>query len=222
MRSRRLVSSSIPISRAALLIAHVFLCSLPGILSSKFVILSSIKVFTTHEWLPTKPTIYFHCQGANETMLPDVKEKNFLYIFSGEESWQPLTELPEKKCRRCGLYEHNTFKPDDVFDEWELCRSNFVDGKYVRLKHNEFNATFLCPQCTALGVAGMTSWKRRQTVLLVVVSIFAAAVMAAGVAAVYRYSRKRKREQDQARFLKLFEEGDDLEDELALGNAIYK
>ena len=68
----------------------------------------------------------------------------------------------------------------------------------------------------------MTSWKRRQTVLLVVVSIFAAAVMAAGVAAVYRYSRKRKREQDQARFLKLFEEGDDLEDELALGNAIYK
>ncbi|THU67950.1 hypothetical protein C4D60_Mb05t30120 [Musa balbisiana] len=142
MRSRRLVSSSIPISRAALLIAYVFLCSLPGIVSSKF----------------------------------------------------PLTELPEKKCRRCGLYEHNTFKPDDVFDEWELCRSSFVDGKYVRLKHNEFNATFVCPQCTAFG----------------------------GVAAVYKYWRKRKREQDQARFLKLFEEGDDLEDELALGNAIYK
>ncbi|RWW03194.1 hypothetical protein BHE74_00012116, partial [Ensete ventricosum] len=52
--------------------------------------------------------------------------------------------------------------------------------------------------------------------------IFAAAVMASGVAAVYKYWRKRKREQDQARFLKLFEEGDDLEDELALGNAIYK
>lgn len=65
--------------------------------------------------------------------------------------FQPLTELPEKKCRRCGLYEHNTFKPDDVFDEWELCRSSFVDGKYVRLKHNEFNATFVCPQCTAFG-----------------------------------------------------------------------
>ncbi|URE02004.1 hypothetical protein MUK42_19354 [Musa troglodytarum] len=219
MRSRRLVPSSIPISRAALLVAHVLLCSLPGIVSSKSVILSSIKIFTTHEWMPTKPTIYFHCQGANETILPDVKEKDFLYIFSGEESWQPLTELPEKKCRRCGLYEHNTLKSDDVFDEWELCPSNFVHGKYVRLKRNEFNATFVCPQCTAFG---MTTWKRRQTVLLVVVSIFAAAVMAAGVAAVYKYWRKRKREQDQARFLKLFEEGDDLEDELALGNAIYK
>ncbi|RRT62940.1 hypothetical protein B296_00004105, partial [Ensete ventricosum] len=201
---------------------------LTGILSSKFVSLSSLKIFTTHEWLPTKPTIYFHCQGANETILPDVKEKNFLYIFNGEESWQPLMELSEKKCRRCGLYEHNTFKPDDVFDEWEMCANKFVDGKYVRLKHNEFNATFVCPQCTAFGgecflyVLRMNSGMRRQTILLVVMSIFAAAVMASGVAAVYKYWRKRKREQDQARFLKLFEEGDDLEDELALGNAIYK
>lgn len=61
---------------------------------------------------------------------------------------QPLTELPDKKCQRCGLYEENTFKSDDVFDEWELCPSDFVDGKYLHFKEKEFNATFLCPECT--------------------------------------------------------------------------
>lgn len=63
--------------------------------------------------------------------------------------WQPLTELPEKKCKRCGLYEEDAFKPDDVFDEWEMCSSDFKGGKYNRFKEGQFNATFLCPNCTA-------------------------------------------------------------------------
>jgi len=59
-----------------------------------------------------------------------------------------LTELPEKKCKRCGLYEEDTFKTD-VFDEWEMCSSDFKGGKYSRIKEGQFNATFLCPNCTA-------------------------------------------------------------------------
>lgn len=65
---------------------------------------------------------------------------------------QPLTELLDKKCKRCGFYESDTFKSDDIFDEWELCPSNFEApiGKYIRFKE-EFNATFLCSECIKVG-----------------------------------------------------------------------
>ncbi|XP_077245266.1 uncharacterized protein LOC143885137 [Tasmannia lanceolata] len=106
------------------LLSVIFLSSLPGILSSRDVTLDSIQIFATHEWLNAKPTVYFHCQGGNKTILPDVKKKHFLYTFKGEESWQPLTELPDSKCKRCGLYEKDSLKSDDVFDEWELCPSD--------------------------------------------------------------------------------------------------
>ncbi|ONK61386.1 uncharacterized protein A4U43_C08F29370 [Asparagus officinalis] len=56
--------------------------------SSRVVTLGSIEIFNTHEWLPTRPTIYFKCQGGNKTVLPDVKKTHFLYVFKGEESWQ--------------------------------------------------------------------------------------------------------------------------------------
>jgi hypothetical protein len=41
------------------------------------------------------------------------------------------------------------FKSDDTFEEWEFCPSDFSipDGKYIRIKDKEFNATFLCPEC---------------------------------------------------------------------------
>jgi cbb3-type cytochrome oxidase subunit 3 len=45
-------------------------------------------------------------------------------------------------------------------------------------------------------------------------------VFVLGVAAAYKYWQKKKREQDQARFLKLFEDGDDIEDELGLGTVL--
>lgn len=66
--------------------------------------------------------------------------------------FQPLTELTDKKCKRCGIYEHDSIKSDDVFDEWEFCASDFTssDGKYIHVKEKEFNATFLCPECVPL------------------------------------------------------------------------
>lgn len=59
-----------------------------GTLSTKTVRLRSIEIFDTHEWLASSATVYFHCNGENKTILPDVKENHFLYTFKGEESWQ--------------------------------------------------------------------------------------------------------------------------------------
>lgn len=62
---------------------------------------------------------------------------------------QPLTEIIDNKCKRCGLYEMDRVKSDDVFDEWELCLDDFIDGKSIHFKEKEFNATFICEQCRA-------------------------------------------------------------------------
>ncbi|XP_062215993.1 uncharacterized protein LOC133916368 [Phragmites australis] len=210
-----------------LLVFVVGLCSIPGSFSSRLVTLDTIDIFTTHEWFPSKPTVYFHCNGDNKTNLPDVKEANSIYTFKGEESWQPLTELPEKKCKRCGLYEEDTFKPDDVFDEWELCSSDFKDGKYTHFKEDQFNATFLCPNCTAsVGDSRAdessteVETKKTSVLVIIIVSVLASVIVIIALFGGYKYWQKRKRERDQARFLKLFEEGDDIEDQLGLSNEL--
>jgi len=63
--------------------------------------------------------------------------------------FQPLTNFFGKKCKRCGVYEEDKILYDDVFDEWELCPSDFTtpDGRYIHFKEKEFNASFLCPDC---------------------------------------------------------------------------
>ena len=58
-----------------------------GSFSTETVTLGSIQIFKTHEFLARKPTIYFYCKGENKIILPDVKEKHFLYTFKGKESW---------------------------------------------------------------------------------------------------------------------------------------
>ncbi|KAG1339173.1 hypothetical protein COCNU_04G014790 [Cocos nucifera] len=210
-----------------LLIFYVFFYRIPGIMSTRFVTLGSIELYQTHDWFPSKPTVYFSCQGENRTILPDVKQKNILYTFKGEESWQPLTELPVNKCKRCGLYEEDTIKSDDVFDEWELCPDDFVDGKYSHFKDKEFNATFICLECTASADSTRTvssdskdEVKKPNVALLVIICVLASVVTVIGMVTAYKLWQKRKMQQDQARFLKLFEEGDDIEDELGIGRVI--
>ncbi|KAK3151260.1 hypothetical protein QOZ80_3AG0243690 [Eleusine coracana subsp. coracana] len=220
----------IPPRRGCLLcVLLVALCSIPGSSSSRVVTLDSIDIFMTHELLPIgKPTVYFRCNGDNnKTYLLDVKEANSIYTFKGEESWQPLTELPEKKCKRCGLYEEDTFIKDDVFDEWELCSSDFKDGKYTHFKEGQFNATFLCSNCTAsAGHSGAhessaeVETKKASVAVIIIVSVLASVLVIIGLFLGYKYWQKRKRERDQARFLKLFEEGDDIDDELGLSNEL--
>lgn len=59
-----------------------------GIMSTRLVTLGSIELYQTHDWFPSKPTIYFSCREENRTYLPDVQKTNILYTFKGEESWQ--------------------------------------------------------------------------------------------------------------------------------------
>ncbi len=166
------------------------------------VTLVSLTIFTTHEWY-YKPDVYFQCQGEERKDLPDVKDKDRLYKFIGEESWQvcpeicyfhfwesvwfdtllgdehkvslhiclawkfsvlwsgsglfcacqPLTSLVGVKCKRCGLYEKDKIKSDDIFDEWELCPLDFSrdpDVHYFHSKDKEFNMTLSCPQCSKI------------------------------------------------------------------------
>ncbi|KAK6152431.1 hypothetical protein DH2020_015066 [Rehmannia glutinosa] len=262
----------------ALLSCTILLSCSPVFISAAVVTLDSMKIFKTHEWLPSKPTVYFHCKGENKIILPDVKETNVLYTFKGEESWQsnevqlndfflrfgdseqlpeyftsvlhgcgdklayraaiaccvscsygvfklPLTELRDVKCKRCGFYEKDAIKSDE-FDEWEFCASDFTrsDGKYVHFREKEFNATFLCPDCVSLAhgasdhsaVVKIDSNEMHWAIIMLI-SVLASVVFIAGLVSAYKWWQKRKRQQQQARFLKLFEEADDIEDELGIG-----
>ncbi|KAG9453738.1 hypothetical protein H6P81_006642 [Aristolochia fimbriata] len=123
-----------------------------------------------------------------------------------------------------------TLKSDDIFDEWELCPDEFLGpgGKYVHIKEKEFSATFSCPECVHQPGDHVGSHKSKENhpakgvnlTLVILVIVIAAIVSFAGMLAAYRYWQRRRREQDQALFLKLFEEGDDIEDELSLGHVI--
>eukprot|EP00243_Klebsormidium_subtile_P003140 TRINITY_DN16306_c0_g1_i1.p1 TRINITY_DN16306_c0_g1~~TRINITY_DN16306_c0_g1_i1.p1 ORF type:complete len:283 (+),score=39.16 TRINITY_DN16306_c0_g1_i1:115-963(+) len=112
------------------------------------VYLRNMTIFQTHEWFGA-PRVYFRCTD-NETkvFLPDVTSPGQQYTFSNYESWQPLTTLPALKCKRCGFYEADTIKSDDVFGEWELCPLDFTaDGSLSKLVEGEFMASFYCKDC---------------------------------------------------------------------------
>ncbi|XP_060668953.1 uncharacterized protein LOC132800063 [Ziziphus jujuba] len=208
-----------------------FVCCLilscfPGLIWSAEVTLKSIEIYKTHELLNTvEPVVYFQCKGENKTKLPDVKKANEVYNFKGEESWQPLTQLSNAKCKRCGFYEEDSFiKSDDIFDEWEFCPSDFNGSKgiYTLFKDKELNANFLCPECISLAAASKNTTDSdnkgngMHVVFVILIVVAVSTVVIVGSVAAYKYWQKRKRQQDQARFLKLFEEGDDIEDELGL------
>ncbi|XP_059646959.1 uncharacterized protein LOC132293474 isoform X2 [Cornus florida] len=203
----------------------ILLSWFPGFISSAIVTLDSIEIFKTHEWIRAEPTVYFFCKEGNKTVLPDVKKTHVKYSFKGEESWQPLTEFPNIKCKRCGFYEQDILKSDDVFDEWEFCPSDFTDsdGKATHSKDNEFKATFSCPDCVHLGSDSKNSsgshkgGKGMHWALIITISALVSTIFILGLLAAYKYWQKRRREQDHARFLKLFEDGDDIEDEFGIG-----
>lgn len=62
--------------------------------------------------------------------------------------------------------------------------------------------------------------KKKRLAIVVVVSVLASILTVIAAVSVYKYWQRRKREQDQLRFLKLFEENDDIEEEIALGHVI--
>ncbi|GJN08233.1 hypothetical protein PR202_ga26132 [Eleusine coracana subsp. coracana] len=62
--------------------------------------------------------------------------------------------------------------------------------------------------------------KKASVAVIIIVSVLASVLVIIGLFLGYKYWQKRKRERDQARFLKLFEEGDDIDDELGLSNEL--
>ncbi|CAJ1895923.1 unnamed protein product [Sphenostylis stenocarpa] len=225
------MSMSLQHSLLLLFSSTLFFTYFPGLVVPAEVTLSSIEIFTTHEWLKVTPAVYFRCKGDKKSELPDVKKTNVSYTFKGEESWQPLTIFDGKKCKRCGFYEEDKILYDDVFDEWELCPSDFTApaGRYIHFKEKEFNATFLCPGCLPISGVSVSappaenhehSKKGMPIAVIILLTILVLAILALAMMGVFKYWQKRKREQDQARFMKLFEEGDDIEDELGLGTII--
>ncbi|XP_054804261.1 uncharacterized protein LOC129307352 [Prosopis cineraria] len=211
-----------------LLISWIFLSYCPGFILSAAVTLNSIEIVKTHNWLKVTPTVYFLCKEENKTVLPDVKKAHLLYTFKGEESWQPLTNFSSTKCKRCGIYEENSIISDDVYDEWEFCPSDFptVHGMYVHFKGKEFNATFLCPECLSFfNVSSPApevhdSGKGMEVAILVLLSSLVSTLLIIGLVGAYKYWQKKKREREQARFVKLFEDGDDIEAELGHGSIV--
>jgi hypothetical protein len=85
MRNKNDLLRSLPL----LIILGLFalLLSASGAAADGNVTLVSLTIFTTHEWY-FKPDVYFQCQGEERKDLPDVKDKDRLYRFIGEESWQ--------------------------------------------------------------------------------------------------------------------------------------
>ncbi|PWA64439.1 hypothetical protein CTI12_AA342260 [Artemisia annua] len=205
-------------------VSILFLFCFPELLLSAVVTLESLEIYTTHEWITSSPTVYFLCDKENKTVLPDVKKTKTVYTFRAEESFQPLTDFTSKKCKRCGFYEEDRLKSDDVFDEWEFCPSDFKssDGRYIRTKAKEFNATFVCHKCVD-GINSDTSLDEKDngmhwSVIIIGLSVVASTVLfIVGLVVAYKYWQKRKRQHEQARFMKLFEDTDDIEDELGIG-----
>ncbi|XP_010543340.1 PREDICTED: uncharacterized protein LOC104816298 isoform X2 [Tarenaya hassleriana] len=213
------------------LLTHIWIPG-GGWVEGQDVTLDSIEIFTKHEWFRLKPTIYFQCKGENKTVLPDVTTTHVLYTFRPEESWQPLTEIHSEKCKRCGFYEEGSVISDNQLDEWEFCPSDFSpDQVYVHVKDNEMNATFSCHGCTQFSSgskATSSSGSQEEEgnkiklviVIVIAVSVAAATVILIGIISVIKYSQRKKRQQDQARFMKLFEEGEDELEELGLETVI--
>lgn len=195
-----------------------------GVSGGGNVTLDSLTIYRTHEWFG-KPVVYFSCQGEEKVYLPDVLMKDHEYNFTGEESWQPLTSLEGSKCKRCGLYEEDKIKHDDIFDEWELCPINFSSepvGQYNHFKDKECNITFSCPQCHPSDAKPAVvpapfeeiQHSKKHSALSIVLACLGILTFTALLYVGYMKWQQRKREEQQARFMKLFEDDDDLETEL--------
>ncbi|KAF3545090.1 hypothetical protein DY000_02000092 [Brassica cretica] len=89
----------------------------------------------------------------------------------------------------------------------KLCPSDFSASQiYMHFKDKEINATFVCHGCAKLesvSSGAMTGSSSREE------GVF-----------MFRHSKRMKLQRDQAKFMKLFEENDEPDDELGLDPVI--
>ncbi|KAG6537561.1 hypothetical protein ZIOFF_002655 [Zingiber officinale] len=168
-------------------------------------------------FIPCVAILQSHFLCSFNSLIDTYEDTTYILLF------QPLTVLSHNKCKRCGLYESDRLKSDDVFDEWELCPDDFLTGISIHYKSKEFNATLECDECktthdpTQPPKASGVPYNKKLVAGIVIITVFICIMSTLIVVSAYKYWQRRKRERDQARFLKLFEDGDDIENELGLG-----
>jgi hypothetical protein len=69
-------------------------------------------------------------------------------------------------------------------------------------------------------VSSSSGKRGKRIAILVFLGALAPIVLILGVFGAYKFWLKKRKEEDQAQLWKLFEDGDDIEDELGLGGAI--
>ncbi|VYS65657.1 unnamed protein product [Arabidopsis thaliana] len=214
-----------------LLFCYIIHMWIPGLVRGQFITLNSIEIFTKHDWFKLKHTVYFQCNGENKTVLPGVTKTGVLYTFRGQESWQPMTGIGGEKCKRCGIYEQGSLVSDKEFDVWEVCPTDFSASQvYMHFKEKEINATFVCHGCakfhsvSSKAVAASSPQEEGYNGLTVMIAIIAGVLcttlVVVGGVFMFKHTQRMKKQRDQARFMQLFEESDEPEDELGLDPVI--
>ncbi|CAI5502494.1 unnamed protein product [Closterium sp. Naga37s-1] len=143
-------SSAFLASLFLLLLARAAICD-PSPVSLRW-----IRLEQTHDMLGWTPSVYFQCEGEEKRALTGVESANVDYNFTLHESFQPLTELQPPQCKRCGMFEADSWTRDDTFAIFELCPLAFSAPPASQLHLNftgEFRAVLSCPACNPNGKA---------------------------------------------------------------------
>ncbi|KAI8560407.1 hypothetical protein RHMOL_Rhmol04G0253000 [Rhododendron molle] len=114
---------------SVLLFSSILLSWFPGSIMSATVTLDSIKIFNSHEWIPTKPTVYFQCKGENKTYLPDVKDTHVSYTFKGEESWQVIEPYDLKRAELQNIFKLSSSQRCAARADLEICKPSLNIAK---------------------------------------------------------------------------------------------
>lgn len=96
------------------------------------------------------------------------------------------------------------------------CFPQFYQASFFPMIYDQKHISMFVGSHSSPSESGATG-HRISVQLVIIISALVSAVVIAAVVVGYMFWLRRKRQQDQARFLRLFEEGDDIEDELGLG-----
>ncbi|CAI5503035.1 unnamed protein product [Closterium sp. Naga37s-1] len=224
-RSGSCASSAFLAALLLLLLARAAICD-PSPVSLRW-----IRLEQTHDMLGWTPSVYFQCEGEEKHALTGVESANADYNFTLHESFQPLTELQPPQCKRCGVFEADTWTRDDIFAIFELCPLAFSAPPASQLHLNftgEFRAVLSCPACNPNGKAlyseeGTADNGPLPPILITFAVIGGLSCLAALVALLVFLARRnhyslsftlplfvrRRIDPNTAKFLEMFEEEED-------------
>nr|CAB86026.1 putative protein [Arabidopsis thaliana] len=138
-----------------------------------------------------------------------------------------MTGIGGEKCKRCGIYEQGSLVSDKEFDVWEVCPTDFSASQvYMHFKEKEINATFVCHGCAKFHSAVAASSPQEEGyngltfMIAIIAGVLCTTLVVVGGVFMFKHTQRMKKQRDQARFMQLFEESDEPEDELGLDPVI--